>query len=102
MLTELRLAIRTLFRSPGFALSAIAVLALGCAATTTIFSIAYGILLRDLPYDQPDRLVSVGTRLPKFGFPKANAGAADYFDWRKRQEVFEDMALTRAVGNFNL
>ena len=102
MARELRLAIRNLLRNPGFAVSAIAILGLGCAATTSIFSIAYGILLRDLPYHEPDRLVSLGARLQKVGFPKANAGAADYFDWRKQQQVFADIALTRAVGNFNL
>ena len=100
--SELRLAIRTLLKNPGFAISGILILGLGCGATTTIFSVAYGILLRDLPYDQPDRLVSLGARLPRAGLPKAYAGAADYFDWRKRQQVFEDIALTRAVGNFNL
>src|SRR5690349_10331182 len=89
-------------RSPGFAFSAAAILAIGCASVTTIFSIAYGVLLSDLPYEQPDRLVSLGARLEKMGFPKANCGAADYFDWRKRQQVFDDIALTRAVGNYNL
>src|SRR6188474_154399 len=102
MTLEVRLAIRNLLRNPRFAAAAVVILALGSAATTTVFSIAHAILLRDLPYDQPDRLVSIGTRLPKHGFPKANAGAADYFDWRKRNDVFQDIALTRAVGNFNL
>src|SRR5207244_10359806 len=91
MASELRQAIRTLLRNPGFAISAIVILGLACAATTTIFSLAYGILLRDLPYGQPDRLVTIGTRPPAAGFPKAYAGAADYFDWRKRQQVFEDI-----------
>jgi putative ABC transport system permease protein len=58
--------------------------------------------LRDLPYPNPDRLVALGTRLVRAGFPKANAGAADYFDWRSRQRVFSDLALTRLVANFNL
>jgi hypothetical protein len=48
------------------------------------------------------RLVTIGNRFPKLGLPKANAGAADYFDWRKRQQVFDDIALTRLVANFNL
>jgi putative ABC transport system permease protein len=100
--SELRQALRILCKNPGFAVSAILILGLGCAATTTIFSVAYGILLRDLPYDQPERLVSLGSHLPKAGFSKAYAGAADYFDWRKRQQVFEDIALTRAIGNYNL
>ena len=94
---ELRLAIRNLFKNPGFAIAAIVILGLGCAATTTIFSIAYGIVLRDLPYPESSRLVTLGNRFPKLGLPKANAGAADYFDWRKRQQVFDDIALTRLV-----
>src|SRR6266478_5691007 len=74
MTLELRLAIRNLLRNPRFAAAAVVILALGSAATTAIFSIAHGILLRDLPYDQPDRLVSIGARFPKAGFVKANAG----------------------------
>jgi putative ABC transport system permease protein len=94
--------IRQLRRNPGFALAGVSILGLGIAATTAIFSIAYGVLLRDLPYDRPDRLVSVSGSLPKLGLQKTFAGAADYFDWRRDQTVFEDLALTRAVGNFNL
>ena len=44
---------------------------------------------------------ALGIAWPR-GFPKANAGAADYFDWRSRQQVFSDLALTRLVANFNL
>lgn len=98
MSSELRQAFRTLLRSPGFAASAVLILGLGCAATTTIFSIAYGILIRDLPFPDSGRLVSLTTKLRT----KANAGAADYFDWRRRQQVFTDLALTRLVANFNL
>ncbi len=102
MRSELRQAIRVLLKNPGFAVAAILILGLGCAATTTVFSVAYGVLLRDLPYPDSGRLVSLTTRMPRAGFPKTSAGAADYFDWRRRQQVFEDLALTRAVGNFNL
>jgi putative ABC transport system permease protein len=89
-------------KSPGFAVSAILILGLGCAASTSIFSVAYGVLIRDLPYPAPDRLVSLSTRLPHAIMSKAPAGAADYFDWRRRQQVFTDLALTRLVANFNL
>jgi putative ABC transport system permease protein len=102
MRSELRQAIRTLVKSPGFAASAILILGLGCAASTSIFSVAYSLLIRDLPYPAPDRLVSISTRLPHAVVSKAPAGAADYFDWRHRQQVFTDLALTRLVGNFNL
>jgi putative ABC transport system permease protein len=102
MLAEFRQAIRTLVKSPGFAVSAIVILGLGCAASTSIFSVAYSVLVRDLPYPDPGRLISLSTRLPHAIASKAPAGAADYFDWRQRQEVFTDLALTRLVANFNL
>lgn len=102
MLSELRQAVRTLLRSPGFAASAVLILGLGCASSASIFSVAYSVLIRDLPYPAPDRLVSISTRLPHAVAPKAPAGAADYFDWRRRQRVFTDLALTRLVANFNL
>jgi predicted permease len=93
---------RQLQRNRAFACSGIAILALGIAATTVIFSVAYGVLLRDLPYDQPDRLVAVGSAPRQLGFHSAYAGAADYFDWRRQQDVFEDMGLTRPIANYNL
>src|SRR5215469_2136172 len=102
MLSELRQATRSLMKSPGFTVSAILILGLGCAASTSIFSVAYSVLIHDLPYPAADRLVSISTRLPHALVPKAPAGAADYFDWRRRQNVFTDLALTRIVGNFNL
>jgi putative ABC transport system permease protein len=89
-------------KSPGFAASAILILGLGCASSISIFSVAYSVLIRDLPYPAPDRLVSLSTRLPHAIVSKAPAGAADYFDWRRRQQVFTDLALTRLVANFNL
>jgi putative ABC transport system permease protein len=102
MRSELHQAIRTLMKSPGFAASAILILGLGCAASTSIFSVAYSVLIRDLPYPAPDRLVAISSRLPHAVVSKALAGAADYFDWRRRQHVFTDLALTRVVANFNL
>src|SRR5262249_48604683 len=102
MRSELRQAIRTLLKSPGFAASAILILGLGCAASTSIFSVAYSVLIRELPYPAPDRLVSISTRLPHAVASKAPAGAADYFDWRNRQEAFTDLALARLFANFNL
>jgi putative ABC transport system permease protein len=99
---DLAQGLRQLRRHPGFALAGITILGLGIAATTAIFSIAYGVLLRDLPYDLPSRLVSINATMPKAGLPRAFAGASDYFDFRRDQQVFEDMSLTRAVGNYNL
>jgi putative ABC transport system permease protein len=94
--------LRHLRRHPAFAVTTILVLGLGIAAATAMFSVAYGVLLRDLPYADPDRLVSVVSADPRMQSVRPVAGAADFRDWRARQTVFADMALTRPVGSFNL
>jgi putative ABC transport system permease protein len=101
-MTQLRQSLRALRRSPGFSATVILILALGSGTTTAIFSLAYGVMLRDLPYDQPERLVALRMTEPRVGPALANVGAADYFDWRRQQQVFEDIALTRPIGSFNL
>jgi putative ABC transport system permease protein len=94
--------IRQLRRNPAFASWGILIMALGIASTTVIFSMTYGVLIRDLPYKEPDRLVTLGSSPRASGFQSAYAGAADYFDWRRQQQVFEDVGLTRPVANYNL
>ena len=101
-LQDIRHGIRQLRRNPVFACSGVLLLALGIAAITVVFSIVYGVLLRDLPYEQPDRLVTLGSARRAVGFQAAYASAADYFDWRDQQQVFEDLGLTRPVANYNL
>jgi predicted permease len=102
LVQDIRYAIRQLRRNPAFACSVILVLALGIAAVTVVLSIVDGVLRRDLPYDQPDRLVTLGSARRDVGFQAAYAGAADYFDWREQQQVFENLGLTRPVANYNL
>lgn len=99
---DVTFGLRQLWRNPAFAGTSIFILALGIATTTAIFSITYGVLLRDLPYEQPDRLVTLASAGIRDASQRSVAGAADYFDWRRQQQVFEDLALTRPVANFNL
>ena len=77
-------------------------MALGIGAATAIFSVVYGVVLRPLPYQEPDRLVSLWTRMPQLNLQRANVNAADYRDWRTDNHVFEDIALVRHIANFNL
>src|SRR5579872_4079409 len=93
-------AIRQLRRSPGFAASAIITLALGIGATTAIFSLVDGILLRPLPFPNADRLVAVVTLEFPHGVASTNIAAAnylqnsypDYFDWQRQNRTFESLA----------
>jgi predicted permease len=89
---DLRYAARSLGRSRMFAAVAVATLALGIGASTTMFTVAQAVLLRPLPYAQPGRLVAVSEvdRLkPSTG---ANVASADFFDWQRMNTVFSGMA----------
>ncbi len=101
LLTDLRrdvvLAVRTLKRQPGFSATAILTLALGIGATTAIFSVVYGVLLKPLPFYEPDRLVALYHLAPGFGgATKAPPGNAMYFTYREHGRVFEDIGLWNA------
>src|ERR671910_1248170 len=81
---DLTLAIRNVFRRPGFALVAIALLALGSGANTAVYSVVRGVLLRPLPFAEPDRLVALG--------PEFFISNEDVSFWRERARSFESVA----------
>ena len=87
-------AARLLRRSPGFAAIALITLALGIGANTAIFSVLNAVLLRPLPYADPDRLVLIGERGPTGS--AGNVGYTTFLDWRDRSHAFEEMALIRS------
>ncbi len=89
LLQDLRYGLRQLQRNLGFTAVAVITLALGIGATTAIFSAVNGILLRPLPYAEPDRLVSVQQAGPGIGNP---ASYPNFFDWRAQNHVFSSMA----------
>lgn len=92
---------RLLRRAPGFSATAALIVALGVGTTTAIFSVVYGVMLRPLPYPQPDRLVALWTTLPN-GSLRARVNPADVDELRLISSAFEDIALIRAPQNFNL
>jgi predicted permease len=82
-------------RNPGFFAVALAALALGIGANTAIFSAVEGVLLRPLPYADPNRLVMLWEDASYVGFPQNNLSAADYVDWRAQNQVFTDVVALR-------
>ncbi|HXW56466.1 MAG TPA: ABC transporter permease [Candidatus Cybelea sp.] len=102
LLRDVRYGARVLGRSPTFTLFAAAVLALGIAASTAIFSIADAVLIRALPYQDADRLVMVWEEASTYGFPKDTPAPGNFADWRGRNHVFTDMAATSSNESYNL
>ena len=98
-MNDLRFAVRQLFKSPGFALIAVLVLALGIGANTAIFSVVNAVLLRPLPYPHSEQLVLLRERLlGPFGFESGSVSYMNYLDWRAAQKSFTDLALARTEG----
>ncbi len=96
VLNDARYGVRLLARKPGFTITAIVALALGIGATTAIFTIVRGVLLKSLPYPEPQRLVAVG-ELTNTGW-LATVPYENYRDWRAAQQVFEEMAARLPAG----
>jgi predicted permease len=88
---DLRHAARTFSKQPGFASSAMLTLALGIGASTAIFSVVYGVLLKPLPFAEPARLVDIFHRTGVSDLPFANHGPATYFAALDHQRVFEQV-----------
>ena len=99
---DVRYGVRLMTRAPGFAAAVILTVTLGIGATTAMFSVVYGVLLKPLPYGDPDRLVNIWATAPIHGLPRAYEGAANIHDIRAGNHVFEDVAILRPIANFNL
>jgi predicted permease len=93
--TAARLAARRLFRAPLFTTVTLITLAVGIGANTAIFSIVYGVLLKPLPFTDPERLVGVWHRAPGTGFEELNQSPATYFTYREHGRTFEDIGTYR-------
>lgn len=90
LLQDLRYGVRTLRKSPGFATVAVLTLAIGIGANTAIFSFVNGVLLKPLPYGEPERIVRVLEKPPGGG--RNGISTLNYLDWQKDNTVFEYMA----------
>lgn len=97
---DFRYALRQLRKSPGFAATAIFVLALGICAAVTIFGLVESALIKPLPYRDQSRLVNVSERSP--GWPRSLISYDDFKDWQKLNHVFSSIDAYAMNGGFTL
>ena len=92
-MNDLRYAVRKLRRNAGFALIAVLTLGLGIGATTVLFTVVNGVLLRDLPYPDPDRLVLLYSAYPQRGVDRGTISVPDFRDWSEQSRTVTRMGL---------
>jgi predicted permease len=94
-------AVRTLRKSPGYAVVTILTLALGIGANTAIFSVVHGVLLKPLGFPAPERLVFITSQFPTLGFDQFWVSAPEFLEFRDRNQAFENVGAYSA-GAVNL
>ena len=92
LLTDLRGALRSLLRAPGFTLVAVVTLALGIGANSAIFTVVNALLVRPLPYPDAARLVQVWETRPQIGRDRSSVSPGEFLDWRAKSDCFERLA----------
>ena len=98
---DVRYALRMFVKTPGFTVMALVTLALGIGANTAIFSVVNTVMLRPLPFAEPDRLVRIWESNPDGGWPEFSASHPNFLDWRARATTFERLAAV-TVASFSL
>jgi predicted permease len=92
LLQDIRYAFRVLIKKPSFTIVVVLALGIGIGATTAIFSVVNAILLRPLPYKNPDRIAMIWMNNPKLGVDQDWHSYPNYADYKEQNQVFEDMA----------
>jgi len=96
LIRDIRYGIRSLLKRPGFTAIALVALALGIGANTAIFSLVNAVVLRPLPYPEPDQLVW-GWGFVRNGPSRASVSPLDYLDYRSQNKTFENLAATYVI-----
>jgi putative ABC transport system permease protein len=100
-LTDVKYALRTLAKSPGYAVVTILTLALGIGANTAIFSVVNGVLLKPLQYSHPEQLELITSQFPALGFDKFWISPPEYLEFKERNRSFDSVGGYRP-GSVNL
>src|SRR4026207_1828668 len=98
ILADIRYGLRILLKQPGFTLVAVVTLALGIGANTAIFSLVNSILLRPLPFREPDRVVRLIQASPKLGLDTWGVSQADFAAYREQTRSCETVALYNSTA----
>src|SRR3954451_14313894 len=93
LIQDIRYGLRILLKQPAFTLVAVITLALGIGANTAIFSLVNSILLRPLPFREPDRVVRMLQASPKLGLTSWGVSQADFAAYREQNRSFESVAI---------
>ena len=91
LIQDLRYGVRSLLKNPGFTVVAALALALGIGANTTVFSVVNAVLLRPLPFKNPDQLVMIWETNQSRGLDRSPVSPVIFNDWRQQQQIFEDV-----------
>ena len=102
LLRDLRYGARMSLKKPGFTLVAVITLALGVGANAAIFTVVNGVLLRPLPYDEPDRLVMLWESDPRRNIERQLVAPPNLVEWMGQSRSFENIAYWSGSGEFNL
>ena len=94
--TDVRYALRQLRRRPVFTLVAALSLAIGVGANTAIFSVVNGVILKPLPYPEPERLIYITSQFPTLGFDQFWVSLPEFVDFRDHNQAFS------SVGAYNI
>lgn len=101
VIQDLRYSFRILIKNPLFGLAVISLLTIGIAAATTIFSVVNSVLIRPLPFHEPDRLVRIWESSPSHHCIECAVSFPDFNDWQSQQSTFDQIAATE-MATFNL
>src|SRR5881392_3347559 len=101
-MNDLKFALRQLLKNPGFTMVAVLTLALGIGANTALFSAVDGVLLRPLPFQQQNRLVTLWESSPASGIEQQQVSPPNFADWQAQSSAFEEMAFWTGPSDFNL
>jgi putative ABC transport system permease protein len=102
LLQDLRFGLRVLIQQPGFTTIAVLTLALGIGANTAIFTVINGVLLRPLPFDEPERLVMLWESNPRKNIDQQRPSQPNLVEWKAQSSSFENIGYWSGAGEYNL